>query len=83
MNKLRQEALIADLQKLYDEIPDFIQAVKNGDEKMTAEALAIITGASGKRINLLMGRLTDYVLDEAKKGNKRPLQMIASGEAFE
>lgn len=78
----QREALIRDLERLAADIPELIKAVQSGDQVKAQEALAVVTGASAKRFDFLMSRLTDYVLDEAKKGNKMPLQYLASGEAF-
>ena len=82
ISERQREALIRDLVRLHAEIPELITAIQLGDERKTNEAIALLTRGSSGRIQFLMDQLTDYVVIEAIKGNKRPLQMVASGEAF-
>lgn len=83
MNSERQrQAVIRDLERLYAEIPELIAAVQSADEYKTNEAIVLLTKGSSGRFQFLMDKLTDMVVSEAMKGNKRPLQMVASGEAF-
>lgn len=82
MNDDMRQAVIRDLKKLQAEIPDLIAAIEAGDDEQAREAVALVTKGSSGRFQFLMDKLTDYVVDQAMKGNKRPLQYVASGEAF-
>lgn len=77
-----RQAVIRDLKKLRAEIPELIAAIKSGNDDKTREAIALVTKGSAGRFDFLMNKLTDYVVDEAMKGNKRPLRYVTSGEAF-
>lgn len=83
MNPERRKALLSDLYKLQAELPALIAGVANNNERICQDALALIQGASRQRFDVALDKLTTYVLDEAKKGNKQPLREIASGRAFE
>lgn len=83
MNTRMRQALIRDLGRLHAEIPELVAAIESGDEVKTEEAMILLTRGSAGRFQLLMDRLTSMVVAEAMKGNKEPLRMIASGEAFD
>jgi hypothetical protein len=83
MKPWNKEALLKDLRKLHAELPSIIVGVEAETPKVVEDAKALIRGSASARIDVAMGRLVDYVLDEANKGNKGPLIAVASGRAFE
>lgn len=78
----QRRALIRDLERLESEIPELIAAICDGNEDKTNEAMVLLIHGSSGRFEFLMNKLTDAVIAESRKGNHRPLQMVASGEAF-
>jgi hypothetical protein len=78
----KKKALISDLQKLFGMIPDLIIGVLLEDEKKTEDAVALVRGGFGQMYDVASKRLVNYVMDEADKGNHKPLQDVASGKAF-
>lgn len=82
MSERHRQALIRDLRRLQDELPELIAAVESGNKEKAKEASVLLTKGSAGRFQFLMDKLTNAVIAEAQEGNYRPLQMVASGEIF-
>jgi len=76
-----KEAVLRDLESLRDELPGLIEAVRSGDESAYKDAVALITGGSRARTQLILDTFVDYVFTEAQKGNSAPLNELALSTA--
>lgn len=75
----QKTALLSDLKNLQGQLPTIIAGVEADDSNTIADAVALVRGASGARMQAAIDRLTDYCLSEAKKGNHEPTRLVALG----